>query len=67
MCDVVTYCVICCGEYPHVGEDFLCTECDNPASSGILDRDAIIETLVSENEKLRKQLDELGVKHDSIH
>lgn len=34
-----TYCVICCGEYPHIGDDLLCEKCDNSASSGIMKKD----------------------------
>lgn len=61
-----TYCVICCGEYPHIGDDFLCEKCDNPASSGIIERDEQIENLAYENKMMAKKLEELGFTQEQI-
>jgi len=61
-----TYCVICCGEYPHVGDDFLCERCGNPVSSGIIERDEQIENLAYENKMMAKKQEELGFTQEQI-
>lgn len=67
---IETYCVMCCGDYAHIvnkEDELVCSVCDTPASSGILDRDEQIENLSYENKMMAEKLKALGFANEQIN
>jgi hypothetical protein len=65
----VVYCIGCLCEYEHdlINDEWICPACNNPASSGILEKMAENEYLVNENRMFNEKLKALGYSEEQIH